>query len=81
MFRPVQYAPALSGNRLQQIPTSQTALAYQLQDTSSCNQKDQLELNIIGELYKASYTLPKFPGFTRILSKHSETRRATDGAK
>lgn len=33
------------------------------------------------ETKKEEESVPKFPGLTRILSKHSATRKATEGAK
>ena len=80
MVWPSQYAQVLSDSHHLCTPASQTELAYQLQWWYLS------EFRIAAFITKRKMEegpggLPKFPGLTRILSKHSDTRNATDGAK
>lgn len=77
---PAQYAQALFDNLLQSTPASQTEPAYQLQQTASAITGIQSWTSNIQKQQGERY-IPKFPGLTRILSKHSATLRATGGAK
>lgn len=79
-FPPFQYAQAPFDNLLHCTLVSQIGPAYQLQAYFLSNQYKKLQ-GTEGENSTLTQYTPKFPGFTRILSKHSATLSATEGAK